>query len=126
MSTHAHDRNKVVCVLERIAKGVPIIISAAAQVVSMQYPATFVDRFATTARASVAIVQAALLAAPMKMVAVGTAIMHRILSRGALHAKRLGLVPNADAVRVIRRSHLQGQFVTIAGATLAVVLWMLI
>ena len=64
---------------------------------------------------NVAIAQAALLAALMKKVALETVIINRILSRGALHAKRLGLVPNADAVRVIRRSHLQDQFATIAG-----------
>ena len=81
----------------------------------MQCLVTFLSKFATTVRASVAIAQAALLAALMKLVAVETAIIHRILSRGALHAKRLGLAPNADAVLVIRRSHLQGQFATIAG-----------
>ena len=79
----------------------------------MQSPVTFLSNFATTVRASDAIAQAALLAALKKKVAVETAIIHRILSRGALHAKRLGLAPNADAVRVIRRSHLQGQFATI-------------
>ena len=64
----------------------------------MQSPVTFLSNFATTVRASDAIAQAALLAALKKKVAVETAIMHRIPSRGALHAKRLGLARNADAV----------------------------
>ena len=80
----------------------------------MQSPVTFLSNFATTVRASDAIAQAALLAALKKKVAVETVIINQILSRGALHAKRLGLAPNADAVRVIRRSHLKGQFATIA------------
>ena len=80
----------------------------------MQCLVTFLSKFATTVRVSDAIAQAALLAAPMKMVAVETVIINQILSRGALHAKRLGLARNAEAVRVTNRSHLQGQFATIA------------
>ena len=63
---------------------------------------------------NVAFAQAALLAALKKKVVVETALIYRILSRGACHAKRLGLARNADAVRVTRRSHLQGQFATFA------------
>ena len=80
----------------------------------MQSPVTFLARFAKTVSASDAIAQAALLAAPMNMAAVETVNINRILSRGACHAKRLGLARNADAVRVTCRSHLQGQFATIA------------
>ena len=78
----------------------------------MQSPATFLSNFATTVRVSDAIAQAALLAAPMNMAAVETVTINRILSRGASHAKRLGLAPNAEAVNVICRSHPKGQFAT--------------
>ena len=114
MGSPAHERDAVKNVLAPIVKDVPIITSADAQVVTMQYPATFLVRFAKTVSASDAIAQAALLAAPMNMAAVETAIIHRILIRGALHAKRLGLAPNAEAVRVTCRSHPKGQFATIA------------
>ena len=95
---------------QRIAKVEQSITNAA--VASTQSLAILLGRFAKTVSGNVAIAQDALLAALMKN-ALESAIMHRILGRGALHAKRLGLVPNADAVRVIRRSHLQGQFATI-------------
>ena len=78
----------------------------------MQCLVTFLSNFATTVRVSDAIAQAALLAALKKKVAVETAIIHRTPSRGVLHAKRLGLARNVDAVRVTCRSHLQGQFAT--------------
>ena len=78
----------------------------------MQCLVTFLSNFATTVRVSDAIAQAALLAALKKKVAVETALTYRILSRGACHAKRLGLVRNAEAVRVTCRSHQQGQFAT--------------
>ena len=61
---------------------------------------------------NVAFAQAALLAALKKKVVVETVNINRILSRGARHAKRLGLARNVDAVRVTCRSHLQGQFAT--------------
>ena len=80
----------------------------------MQSPATFLNNFATTVRVSDAIAQAALLAAPKKKVAVETALMDRNLIRGARHAKRLGLAPNAAPVRVTCRRHPKGQFATIA------------
>ena len=98
--------------MQHIARDVPGIISAC--VATMQCLVTFLSNFATTVRVSDAIAQAALLAAPMNMVAVETAIIHRILNRGALHAKKLGLARNAEAVRVTSRSHLQDQFATVA------------
>ena len=98
--------------MQHIARDVPGIICAC--VATMQCLVTFLSNFATTVRVSDAIAQAALLAALKKKVAVETALMDRILSRGARHAKRLGLARNVDAVRVTCRSHLQGQFATIA------------
>ena len=96
--------------MQHIARDVPGIICAC--VATMQCLVTFLSNFATTVRVSDAIAQAALLAALKKKVAVETAIIHRTLSRGARHAKRLGLARNVDAVRVTCRSHLQGQFAT--------------
>ena len=98
--------------MQHIARDVPGIICAC--VATMQCLVTFLSNFATTVRVSDAIAQAALLAAPMNMAAIETVNINRILSRGALHAKRLGLARNAEAVRVTNRSHLQEQFATIA------------
>ena len=114
MCSPAHKRDEGKKFLAPIVKDAQSITNACVRDAKMQSPATFLSNFATTVRVSDAIAQAALLAAPMKLVAVGTAIMHRIPSRGALHVKRLGLARNAEAVRVTNRSHLQEQFATIA------------
>ena len=87
MSSLAGDCVNVIYVSERIAKVVQSI-TCAAGAITMQSLAISLARFATTVSASVAIAQAtAALAALRKKVALETVIIHRILSRGALHAK---------------------------------------
>ena len=113
MSSHAADRVKVEYVLERIAKVVQCI-TCAAGAITMQSLATSLTRFAKTVSASVAIAQAAVLAAATKMVALKTVLIFLIHVHGAAHARILGRAPNAEVRRALLRNHRQGQCATIA------------
>ena len=112
MRSLAAERVEVKYVSERIAKVVHCIICAAGAS-TMQSLATSLTRFANNVSASVAIAQAAALAATTKMGALKTVIIPLIHGLGAAHARIFGLVPNADVRRALLRNHRQGQCATI-------------
>ena len=113
MSSLAAERVKVEYVLERIAKVVQCI-TCAAGAITMQSLVISLTRFAKTVSTSVAIAQAAVLAAATKMVALKTVLIFLIHIHGAAHARILGRAPNAEVRRALLRNHRQGQCATIA------------
>ena len=113
MSSLAAEGVKVECVSERIAEVVQCITCAACAS-TMQYLAISLTKFAKTVSASVAIAQAAVLAAATKMVALKTVLIFLIQRHGAAHARILGRAPNAEVRRALLRNHRQGQCATIA------------
>ena len=112
MSSLVAKRVELQNVSERIAKVVQCI-TCAAGASTMQYLATSLTRFAKNVSASVAIAQAAVLAAATKMGALKTVLIFLIHKHGAAHARILGRAPNADVRRTLLRNHRQGQCATI-------------
>ena len=113
MSSLAAERVKMEFVSGRIAKVVQCI-TCAAGAITMQSLATSLTRFAKTVSASVAIAQAAVLAAATKMGALKTVLVFLIHRHGAAHARILGRAPSAEVRRALLRNHRQGQCATIA------------